>query len=153
MLGTIRMAAVALIVPLAAACGDDGGTAIQTTSIPTTIPSSLVSVGQEVAESLCANLSSLEDTLADLQASPAPDVSDAADTLEQISEDLQANADQLSGEGQQPLADIASGIAVAADSLRNALQEQGTVPAAWEAGISAVALALQQIPPEVCSGT
>jgi hypothetical protein len=150
---TIRTAMIAPLFLLAAACGDDGGTALQTTTIPTSIPSSLVSVGQEVAQSLCANLASLQDTLASLQTSPPPDVNDAADQLEQLGDDLRANADALTGEGQQQLATVASGIATAADALRDVLKEQGTVPAAWEAGIGAVSLALQQIPPEVCTST
>jgi ABC-type transporter Mla subunit MlaD len=150
---TIRTAMIAPLFLLAAACGDDGGTAIQTTTIPTTIPSSLVSVGQEVAQSLCDNLNSLQSTLASLQTSPPPDVSDAADQLEQLGDDLRANANTLTGEGQQQLATVATAIATATDALRDVVKEQGTVPAAWEAGISAVSLALQQIPPEVCTAT
>ena len=144
---------IAPLFLLAAACGDDGGTAIQTTTIPTTIPSSLVSVGQEVAQSLCDNLKSLQSTLASLQTSPPPDVSDAADQLEQLGDDLRANANTLTSEGQQQLATVATAIASATDALRDVVKEQGTVPAAWEAGISAVSLALQQIPPEVCTAT
>jgi hypothetical protein len=150
---TIRTAMIAPLFLLAAACGDDGGTAIQTTTIPTTIPSSLVSVGQEVAQSLCDNLKSLQSTLASLQTSPPPDVSDAADQLEQLGDDLRANANTLTSEGQQQLATVATAIASATDALRDVVKEQGTVPAAWEAGISAVSLALQQIPPEVCTAT
>jgi hypothetical protein len=110
----------------------------------------VASAGQALVQSLCGHLDQLQDTLTQLQASPAPDVSEAVATLGQISTDLQTDAQQLSGQGQGDLAAVATGVSTAADTLAMVLQEQGNVPAAWQAGIAAVSAALQQAPAEMC---
>lgn len=140
--------ALGLSLVVAVSCSDEPTT---TTSPPTSLPSPVQSAVTEAVTTLCGHIENLETTLASFEASPAPDPSEIAAQLAQLSDDLGEDAQQLSAEGNEVLASFATAAATAIDGLQAEIEASGSLTDEQQAAIDAVQFALQQLPPEACA--
>jgi hypothetical protein len=100
---------------------------------------------------MCGQLDDLEQTLAGLEASPAPDPAEISAQLTQLSGDLQESAQQLSADGEDALASFATAAATAIDGLQAEIEATGSISDEQQTAIDAVQFALQQLPPGACA--
>jgi phage shock protein A len=127
-------------------CSEDPQPA-QSPSLPSPVQSAL----SEAVTIMCGQLDDLEQTLAGLEASPAPDPAEISAQLTQLSGDLQESAQQLSADGEDALASFATAAATAIDGLQAEIEATGSISDEQQTAIDAVQFALQQLPPGACA--
>jgi hypothetical protein len=92
----------------------------------------------------------LQEGLAQLQASPTPDMASVSSTLTSVSSNLRSDAGQLTSAGHSDLAAFATNAATAVDALNAQLAGASVPPSGMETAIGAVSTILQQLPASLC---
>lgn len=138
-----------LMALVAGACGDEDADLLPT-AVPTEdVPSDVESVAAAAARVFCDHVDDLQAQLDELQDNPDVDTGEVATTLTELSEDIEADAEELRGAGETQLAQAATGMALGVRTLAQLVRTSGNDPNVQTA-VASVAASLGQIPEGAC---
>jgi hypothetical protein len=134
---------------VAGACGDEDADLLPT-SVPTEeVPSDVESVAAAAAQVFCDHVDELQTQLDELQNNPDVDTGEVATTLTELSEDIEADAEELRRGEETQLAQAATTMALGVRTLAQLVRTAGTDPNVQTA-IASVAASVGQIPAGAC---
>jgi hypothetical protein len=134
---------------VAGACGDEDADLLPT-AVPTEeVPSDVESVAAAAARVFCDHVDELQTQLDELQNNPDVDTGEVATTLTELSDDIEADAEELRGADETQLAQAATAMALGVRTLAQLVRTAGNDPNVQTA-VASVAATLGQIPAGAC---
>ena len=138
-----------LVGLVAGACGDEDADLLPT-AVPTEdVPSDVESVAAAAARVFCDHVDELQTQLDELQNNPDVDTGAVATALTELSEAIEADAEELRSGGDTQLAQAATGMALGVRTLAQLVRTAGNDPNVQTAVASVVA-SVGQIPEGAC---